>query len=81
MQETVPLGRAYKYHFLNRLVIGCCCVQETKPLGRTYKYNLEIAFKRTSDVCRKQCLWVGLIGIIFEIPFQRASAVCKKQCL
>ena len=39
MQETMSLGRTYKYNSRNRIPKGCCCVLETMLLGRTYMYN------------------------------------------
>ena len=39
MQETMPLGRTYKYNCKNRLPKGYCCWQETMPLGRNYTHS------------------------------------------
>ena len=36
---------------------------------------LETAFER-ADVCKKQCLWIGLTCIILDVTLQRAAAVC-----
>ena len=39
---------------------------------------LEITFERDDDVCKKQCLYIGLTCIILKIAFQRAATVCVK---
>jgi len=52
------------------------------PLIRTYMYNhRKITFERAADVCKKQCLQVGLTCTILDVAFQRAAIVCMKQCL
>ena len=48
---TIPLGMTYKYNSKNRLPKGYSCGQETMPLGRITHTILQIAFKRTADVC------------------------------
>ena len=39
MQETMPLGRTYKYNSRNRLSNGYSYVKEKTPSGRTYMNN------------------------------------------
>ena len=42
-------------------------VGETMPLIRTDMYNhRKITFERATNVCEKQCLWVGLTCITLE---------------
>ena len=55
--------------------------QETMPLGRLTWMILEIAFKRVADVCKKQCLQVGLTCTILDVAIEKVVDVCKKQCL
>ena len=39
---------------------------------------LDVTFKRAADVCKKQCLWVGLTYTILDVAFQRAATVCMQ---
>ena len=42
---------------------------------------LEIDFEKAANVCKKQCLQVGLTCTILDVAFKRAANICKKQCL
>ena len=78
MYETMPLVRTYMYYSRKCLWEGYWYMWKTMPLIRTYihgsrKFPLrgllvyglgKSAFEWATDICEKQCFWLGLTCIV-----------------